>query len=51
MFARLFAHPTIYNLMVGVFGTDGSGAAGFQQCGNNSLRTTEGAHRAEQVRP
>jgi hypothetical protein len=40
--ARLFAHPVIYELMESIFGSD------FQQCGNNSLRTTEGAHRAEQ---
>ena len=32
----------IYELMESIFGSD------FQQCGNNSLRTTEGAHRAEQ---
>ena len=40
--ARLFAHPVIYPLMEAIFGQD------VQQCGNNSLRTMEGAHRAEQ---
>ena len=43
VFARLFARPVIFSLMEAVFGP-----GSFQQCGNNSLRTSEGAHRAEQ---